>query len=292
MTHNLDISMYSFKDLLGLFDLSDKFGLEDMKRAKHKVLKTHPDKSGLSSDYFLFYKKAYDIIYHFFEENVKQNARVENREYTALNESNQMKQQINKKQSSMTVEQFNDKFNNLFEKNMIYKKINERNAWFSQEDSLYDKDQMQGNMSVALDNMRSNSQTLIRRNEIQTLGQGGTSLYEDDDEYNERYMQSDPFSKLKYDDLRKVHKDETIFSVKESDIDHVKQYATHDQLKFARSQQNLTPLEKEKAQKCLHEQYENNRNDIRMKYHKSSIAAMKNEENSKKVLSSFLMLEN
>ena len=56
-THNLNIHQYSFKELLELFDLSNTISVEDLKRAK-KVLMTHPDKSRLLSEYFLFYKKA------------------------------------------------------------------------------------------------------------------------------------------------------------------------------------------------------------------------------------------
>ena len=65
--YNLDIHMYSFEELLGLFDLSYTISLEDMKRAKRKVLMTHPDKSKLDAKYFLFYKKAFDIVVKFYE---------------------------------------------------------------------------------------------------------------------------------------------------------------------------------------------------------------------------------
>ena len=42
--HNLDISKYSFEEILGLFDLSYDISEDEMKRAKRKVLMTHPDK--------------------------------------------------------------------------------------------------------------------------------------------------------------------------------------------------------------------------------------------------------
>ena len=43
--HNLDIHMYSLHDLLNLFELDYNINTEDLKRAKKKVLMTHPDKS-------------------------------------------------------------------------------------------------------------------------------------------------------------------------------------------------------------------------------------------------------
>ena len=64
-THNLDIQSYSFYDIIELFDLSpDNVSLEDLKRAKKRVLMLHPDKSKLPKEYFLFYKKAFIFIFY------------------------------------------------------------------------------------------------------------------------------------------------------------------------------------------------------------------------------------
>ena len=71
--HNLNINTYSLDDLLGLFNLSYDISMEDLKRAKKVVLMTHPDKSRLPPDYFLFYKKAFDVVVKFYEENNRQN---------------------------------------------------------------------------------------------------------------------------------------------------------------------------------------------------------------------------
>ena len=54
--HNLEISTYSLNDILGLFDLTYNISIYDLKRAKKTVLMTHPDKSKLGPEYFLFYK--------------------------------------------------------------------------------------------------------------------------------------------------------------------------------------------------------------------------------------------
>ena len=43
--HNLNIQEYSLEEVLGLFDLhSYDISIEDLKRAKKKVLMLHPDK--------------------------------------------------------------------------------------------------------------------------------------------------------------------------------------------------------------------------------------------------------
>ena len=39
--------------------------LDEMRRAKKKMLMTHPDQSKLPSKYFLFYRQAYEIVLKF-----------------------------------------------------------------------------------------------------------------------------------------------------------------------------------------------------------------------------------
>ena len=51
---DLDIDNYDLEDILNLFHLDYKFDRESMKKAKTIALKTHPDKSGLSKDFFYF----------------------------------------------------------------------------------------------------------------------------------------------------------------------------------------------------------------------------------------------
>jgi hypothetical protein len=60
--YNLDINSYSLEEMFGLFNLTYDLTEESMRAAKKKVLMIHPDKSNLPSEYFLFYKEAYEII--------------------------------------------------------------------------------------------------------------------------------------------------------------------------------------------------------------------------------------
>ena len=46
---------YNLEDLLRLFHLDYNFNEEQLKSAKKIVLKTHPDKSQLPKEYFLFF---------------------------------------------------------------------------------------------------------------------------------------------------------------------------------------------------------------------------------------------
>jgi hypothetical protein len=55
---DLNINNYNLDDILKLFNLKHDFGEEEMKYAKRIALKTHPDKSGLKKDVFIFFSKA------------------------------------------------------------------------------------------------------------------------------------------------------------------------------------------------------------------------------------------
>ena len=115
--YNLDIHMYSLQELLGLFDLSYSITLEDMKRAKKKVLMTHPDKSKLAPEYFLFYKKAFDIVVKFYENQNKQNQELstEKRVYDAgqMSSNKEAQRTVSKNIQSMDKQKFNTTFNEL-----------------------------------------------------------------------------------------------------------------------------------------------------------------------------------
>ena len=63
---DLNIENYNLPDILALFNLPTLFNDQDLKRAKTMVLKTHPDKSNLSKDYFLFFTKAYRIVHQIY----------------------------------------------------------------------------------------------------------------------------------------------------------------------------------------------------------------------------------
>jgi hypothetical protein len=60
---DLNLDNYELLDLLALFKLDFDFNEHDLKQVKKMVLQTHPDKSNLDKEYFLFFSEAYKIIY-------------------------------------------------------------------------------------------------------------------------------------------------------------------------------------------------------------------------------------
>ncbi len=296
--HNLNINMYSLNEILGLFDLTYSMSIEDLKRAKKKVLMLHPDKSRLPPDYFLFYKKAFDIVVQFYENNNKQNQKITDETTKYKPFENQYNKATVKKMTSVIgeipVDEFQNKFNKLFEENMVHKPDPSRNEWFSKDDPLYQTSEQvsSGNLGRVFDSMKQKSAQLVTYRGVQelNLNAGGSRLY--DEEESDDYVTSDPFSKLKFDDLRKVHKDQTIFAVSEKDIDKVQQYSSVDHFMRERGKQTLTPLEKQEAEYVLAMRDKEFREKMMQKQHASNIKSMEYAEKNKTVLSSFLRLGN
>jgi hypothetical protein len=299
-THNLNINTYKLDEILELFHLSYNITVDDLKRAKKIVLMTHPDKSKLGPEYFLFYKKAFDVVVQFYENQHKQNQVVPTEEpkYEPINASNINKSAVKKVTSvinEMTPSEFNSKFNQLFDANMSSKPNADRNTWFTKDEPSYqvDGDVNKQNMGVMFDKMKQqqNSTVLSRYRGVENLTSGsGSNLYDEED--NDEYVQCDPFSKLKFDDLRKVHKDQTVLAVSEKDINNVKLYSSIDQYNRVRGQQTLTPLEKSEAERILSTQEQQFKQRIMQKEYQSNLRTMEYEQKNKTVLSSFLQLRN
>ena len=300
-THNLNIQEYSLDEVLGLFDLHDyNFTINDLKKAKKKVLMLHPDKSKLDAKYFLFYKKAFDVIIQFYDNQNRQNRNVDSKNlaydpnYGELNKGTS--QQISKTVQNMKSETFQEKFNQLFESNHMGNQPDPtRNEWFTQEQSEFnisDEKLSKQMMNEKFQTIKQQSNGLVRYNGVQNMNQDNAinnHLYEEDDN---SYVTSDPFGKLKFDDLRKVHRDQSVLAVSENDIHNIQTYRNVEEFNQARNQHSYDPMEKQHADKLLQEQEQAMRNKMMQREYRAKLELEQNEAKNKAVLSSFLMLQN
>mgnify|MGYP001463233500 FL=1 len=299
-THNLDIQTYSLEELLGLFGLTTyNISTNDLRQAKKRVLMLHPDKSKLESKYFLFYKKAFDVIVQFYDNQNRQHKQVDGKELvyrpTEDNDTS-TSDNINKQINEISNSDFQDKFNRLFESNnMGNRPDTTQNEWFKQEENDFNIPEgkiSRSEMGDAFNRVKHQSNSLIKYNGVQemlhTTSAGNSSLYED----NDQYVSCDPFGKLQYDDLRKVHRDQTVLAVSEHDFDQSKTYKSVDEFNRARSQYSYDPLEKEKATTMLQEQERIMNEQMMQKEYKSKLQTQQYAEKNKTVLASFLQLKN
>ena len=64
---DLDINNYELADILNLFKIPVLFNDKHLREAKVIVLQMHPDKSRLPKEYFLFFTKAYKMLYEIYK---------------------------------------------------------------------------------------------------------------------------------------------------------------------------------------------------------------------------------
>jgi hypothetical protein len=291
--------MYSFKELLDLFQLDYKMTIDDMKRAKMMVLKMHPDKSRLPPDYFLFYKKAFDMIVQYYNDSVKINTEVPTEEqvYQTNDTDKRVAKTVHKTMNDMGQNKFQDKFNQLFEQHMK-KPVRNTNDWFKNNDPLYQFDNISSvsGLAGAVESIKQKNAAIIQYNGVQNMSSGGPAfgnLYDDEEnDTSNTYVTCDPFSKLKFDDLRKVHKDQTVLAVSESDFSKMKTYGSIDQLQRERGSMQVQHVDRSESEKILDQREQLLRQQILAKQHAANLRSMEYSEKNKSIMASFLTLTN
>ena len=112
---DLNIHNYYLNDLLNLFKMPFHFKEEDLKSAKKIVLKTHPDKSNLDKEYFLFFSQAYKYLLKIHQ--LRQSSTTTNSEYEKDDLwSKEHSILIDGKIKTMSQTEYTDWFNSTFEK--------------------------------------------------------------------------------------------------------------------------------------------------------------------------------
>ena len=197
--------------------------------------------------------------------------------------------------NEMAKGEFQDKFNDLFEKNMATKVDESRNEWFKNDDPSYTTNQTvnSSNMGQIFNSIKDQQTGLVKYRGVENIisNRSSTSNFYEDNDDDDNYVTSDPFSKLKFDDLRKVHKDETVFSVSERDYQNVTKYSSVDHFMRERGQQSTTPLSKPESERMLAQQDQIYREKMMKKEYSSNLKNMEYEEKNKSVLSNFLRIK-
>jgi len=229
---DLNIDNYNLEDMLNLFGLNINYNIDDLKNAKKMALKTHPDKSGLGTEVFIFFSKAYNMLSKIYKLKNKTEKKVENIDY----DENDMEDDIGNKElldmklKTLKKKNFNKWFNNLFEKSNGKSNTNGYGDWLKSEEGVSNiKISNKTEFDALFKKRKRESRELVVKADIQDMiyNGGGTML-----DTTETVYSSDIFSKLGYDDVRKAHM-ETVVPVTEQDFkdkkrfDNVEQYIRH-----------------------------------------------------------------
>ena len=264
-TLDLNIENYDLEDILNLFKIPSNFDENHLKSAKKMVLKMHPDKSSLGPEYFLFFSKAYKMIYRIWEYKNKDTLKKENHvSYQTINsfhldlekERKQILENFLNKNNYKDTKKFNEWFNEQFEKNKLETEDQSRGYgnWLKSDEDLDEiKDISPSQLAEEMDKKKTHLRSLIVHKEVSELDffyKGATDLT---GEAPESYC-SDLFSDLPYEDLRKAHT-ETVIPVTMEDYNTTKKFADINQYKQYRSSQELVPLSEKQAKEFLNNKY-------------------------------------
>ena len=244
---DLDIRNYKLEDITRLFKIPLVFNESDLRIAKLAVLKTHPDKSELPKEYFLFFSSAYKMLYQVYtfrsgknRNNKESYKEIIDEDAVDANEDS-MKLCVDKVKQFSAAE-FNKLFNEQYEKCKIEM---EEDAgyedWFrsKQHDDDDGSDELiNASWDQRISHIDKKKQTLreslalVSKNDLQCVNiYGGGSM----NGYGYALGQGAPaehssglFSSLQYEDLKKAHT-ETVIPVTNEDYVNSKKFNnTHD----------------------------------------------------------------
>jgi hypothetical protein len=285
--------------------------MEQLKRAKTIVLKTHPDKSRLPPEYFIFYKKAFEIIVDFYNNQQKIHKTVPTTETlyepistNTLSMSKTNERKIKNNIETMDSQHFHKKFNELFEQNNMGRQIINRNEWFHTEDQIFknipetkNTASLHSNFEKIKEQQQQQGMVLYKGvQEIKTSGNLQSGYLYDDiedemDGMDTTYIETDPFSKLKFEDLKKVHKNETVFSVSEKNMDNMKIFKNVEECAKSRNGEIFVSFDERHSTRILKEKEEEIRTKMLQKEYESKKKQLEFENKNKSIMSYFLQLK-
>jgi hypothetical protein len=247
---DLDIRNYELRDILNLFKLPSVFTEAHMREAKLMVMRTHPDKSGLDKEYFLFFSKAYKILHEVYQVRAGL-SRQKDAKYDDVKEDIDARRNANSdKLKRMNADEFNRWFNQTFEQNRLHDEEQDSGYgdWLKSNDADDDADNEDNECNdlgegaswaqrmeqLERRKQRLREQALVVRSEVQTFtfdsfGAGsGYGLARECPEEHSSYGSS-----LAYEDLKKAHT-ETVIPVTHEDYDAVRKYKNMNELQMSR----------------------------------------------------------
>jgi hypothetical protein len=234
---DLNIQNYELNDLLNLFKLPFHFKDTHLKEAKKIVLKSHPDKSGLDKEYFLFFSQAYKYLLKIHQ--LRQSSTTTNTEYEKddlwENEHNIL---IDGKVKSMDQSEYSDWFNKTFEKMKMKDEVEESGYgdWLkSDEDIVNESVSNSSQMNEYIQNKKTQLRSLVVHKEFQDLN--NSSHFDLVRETPENFG-SNIFDKLQFEDLKKAHA-ESVIPVTDEDYHQRKKYTNIDELNRDRTKDIL-----------------------------------------------------
>jgi hypothetical protein len=328
-TENFDfnISNYTLPDIYKLFKISYPSSLtkDVLSDAKRTVLQIHPDKywhlhkKRIPKEYFLFYSKAYKVLYNVYQavsndENAPKDSTKSRNQYyndtgkyqtddvnTGIVSPNKLTTILsdirNKRDTTYNSNEFDDinKLVNSMYEAVYFKDNTHENGygeWFKSDEAC-DNPQSPGNISNRLElhdfierKKREKRELVKYDGNYNGLGSGNhAGMYDLNRDVPVSYS-SGVFSKLQYEDLKKAHTETVIPVCEEDELDRITAQVSVDKYKIGRERErhNYRVLPKEESMKILEDKQEQEDIQASLIAHK----LMKESEDAKKSVVSWL----
>jgi hypothetical protein len=260
---DLDINNYNLQDILSLFKIPVNFNEKDLKQAKQIVLKTHPDKSNLPAEYFIFYSKAYKMLYSVWDFRKRgdvDSKNPKNTEYTNYSDEEKnilLDKFFESNEKFKKSSDFNRWFNKQFERNKLSNESEEKGygSWLKTDEDLEPaKNISMATMKQEFDRKKSQARSLIVREDIQEIWSNNSfsgSSAELSSDAPSTY-DSGLFSGLGFQDLYKAHT-ETVIPVTEEDYEEKQKFRNVNEYMSYRNNQDTKPLSEQQAIQYLNQ---------------------------------------
>jgi hypothetical protein len=265
-TVDLDIENYNLDDILNLFKIPKDFTEEDVAKAKKIVLKTHPDKSRLSPDYFRFYSKAYKKLYFVWKFRSMRSsnstrtydeivAEYENGTETVMGEHKKtVLDNFFKATEAVTEDKsknFNKWFNEQFEKHRLEEDSGGYGDWLRSNEDLEEERRItHAQLGEEMEKKKQQVRSLVVHKDFDetysNFSSGMSNLTGDAPEC----FSSGLFSTLQYEDLKKAHV-ESVIPVTMEDYNSKPKFKNLEEYNRYRNSQQTTPLSETQAQDYL-----------------------------------------
>ena len=243
---DLDIHNYDLNDIINLFGISKRITDEDLKFAKNKMLKTHPDKSGLDPIFFTFYNKAYKILYQVWEFNQKGNTKKS--EYSHDDFDTHKQEILNKWMKDNNFDNkksFNEWFNKEFDNAHIYndKERKGYEDWLRNAPIENEKVNDMKGMNMYIDKKKKELRelSLIEKREVEEIWNTNSINASDLSPDAPQCYDSDLFSQLSYQDLQKAHT-ESIIPITIEDFNNKQKFNNVNEFISFRNNQDIQPF--------------------------------------------------
>ena len=235
---DLNLDNYSLDDLLSLFSLPVNFSAPDLRQARRVVASSHPDRSRLPGAYFNFFNRAYGLLEQVYRAQAS-------REDAAIRESRgprpeELEYEAERDEAlASTLAQYSEKpgfnrvFNDLFEKHgtVTHKADGGHGVWLTAGSEPIER---AGSREEIFSKCKSDARALVRVDNIEAAGLGGSLSHSDLVADNDGSFGSSTSSTLPFQDLRQAHEMSVIPVTEEADFGARKKYSDVGQLKADR----------------------------------------------------------